>query len=236
MGSTVPLTDHGRELAAHWIAHEIGHNLGLFHPADGSLNLMNGPTRTTEQLTPDQIEAIFQWNFRNDSVAFIPQNGTHFPKLIPTAVPGDYNRNGTVDAADYTVWRDSMGSSDMAADGNANNAIDAGDLKIWQANLGTHILPQSLAGDFNHDGGVDAADYTVWRDTLGKLVTAGTGADANLNGVIDSGDFTIWRSNFGTRGSTIVGAAAGDVPEPATLLPAMIAGIVLTAFVRRRSR
>jgi hypothetical protein len=235
MGSTVPTTDHGRELAAHWIAHEIGHNLGLYHPADGSQNLMNGSTRTTEQLTPEQIYAIYQWNFRNDSVAYIPQGGTGFPHLIPSPVSGDYNRNGTVDAADYTVWRDTMGTIGyMAADGNKNNAIDVGDLAIWQSNLDKQVLPQSLPGDFNHDGLVDGADYTVWRDTMGKTVAAGTGADASVNGLVDAGDYGIWKTNFSMASSVVVGAAAEDVPEPATIVYAAIAAMLLVPFRRGR--
>ncbi len=31
--------------------------------------------------------------------------------LTPAGLPGDYNQNGTVDAADYTVWRDGLGST-----------------------------------------------------------------------------------------------------------------------------
>ena len=194
-------------------------------------NLMNGSTRTTEQLTPEQIGAIYQWNFRNDGVAFIPQGGTGFLRLIPSPVAGDYNRNGTVDAADYTVWRDTLGTIGyMAADGNKNNAIDAGDLTIWQSNLDKVVSPQSLPGDFNHDGRVDGADYTVWRDTLGKTVAAGTGADANLNGLIDSGDYGIWKTNFSMASSVVVGAAAADVPEPATIVYAVIAAMLVVPF------
>ena len=55
---------------------------------------------------------------------------------------GDYNHNGIVDAADYTVWRDSLGQDwrqALAADGNDNGMIDAGDFAVWTANFG-HIL------------------------------------------------------------------------------------------------
>jgi hypothetical protein len=51
---------------------------------------------------------------------------------------GDYNHNGIVDAADYTVWRDSLGSTvKLDADGNVNHMIDASDYDVWKANFGT---------------------------------------------------------------------------------------------------
>jgi hypothetical protein len=46
--------------------------------------------------------------------------------------PGDYNRDGLVDAADYTVWRDTWGSSeDRRADGDFSGVVDAGDYTVW---------------------------------------------------------------------------------------------------------
>jgi hypothetical protein len=51
---------------------------------------------------------------------------------------GDYNANGVVDAADYSIWRKTLGQSGtaLAADGNANGQIDAGDLAVWRAHFG----------------------------------------------------------------------------------------------------
>ena len=86
---------------------------------------------------PEQIDAILQSSMRNDNVAYIPVGGTGFPKLIPAPLVGDYNRDGKVDAADYTVWRDTLGSNTfMAADGNGNGTIDASDLTKWKTDLG----------------------------------------------------------------------------------------------------
>jgi hypothetical protein len=56
--------------------------------------------------------------------------------IVPGLV-GDYNQNGTVDAADYVLWRNTLGTmSDLRADGNGNGQIDAGDYDVWRANFG----------------------------------------------------------------------------------------------------
>ncbi|MCA9185324.1 MAG: hypothetical protein R3E01_18015 [Pirellulaceae bacterium] len=72
----------------------------------------------------------------------------------PFVLQGDYNGNGTVDAADYTIWKDSFGSSSsLAADGNGNGIIDAADYTIWKDNFGeslstffAHQVPEPATG------------------------------------------------------------------------------------------
>jgi hypothetical protein len=54
------------------------------------------------------------------------------------AVPGDYNGNGVVDAADQNTWRASYGLAvplGSGADGNGNATIDAGDYVVWRNNF-----------------------------------------------------------------------------------------------------
>ena len=58
-------------------------------------------------------------------------------------VPGDYNGDAIVDAADYTVWRDTLGSTtDLRANGDDSGAsagkIDAADYAVWKNNFGNH--------------------------------------------------------------------------------------------------
>jgi hypothetical protein len=53
------------------------------------------------------------------------------------ALAGDYNNNGAVNADDYTVWRNSFGSTtNLDADGNNNGVIDAADYVVWRKNVG----------------------------------------------------------------------------------------------------
>jgi hypothetical protein len=46
-----------------------------------------------------------------------------------------------VDAADYSLWRDSLGQfgGGLAADGNGNGQIDEADYGVWKSNYGTSL-------------------------------------------------------------------------------------------------
>ena len=56
-----------------------------------------------------------------------------------TPLLGDYNLNGSVDAADYIVWRNSLGQSVppfSGSDGDYDAIVDQGDYAVWRANFG----------------------------------------------------------------------------------------------------
>lgn len=74
-------------------------------------------------------------------------NGTIY--LVTNSVPlsGDYNRDGSVDAADYLVWRNSQGDVgyQLWADGSGNGRIEAADYEVWRAHFGT-VINRAAAG------------------------------------------------------------------------------------------
>lgn len=67
-------------------------------------------------------------------------------------LPGDYNNNGVVDAADYALWRDNEGSGTPLLNDNG---------------LGTPI---------------GTAHYNLWREHFGEEIGAGSGAGASAVG------------------------------------------------------
>ena len=67
--------------------------------------------------------------------------------VLSVTLTGDYNGNGNVDAADYSVWRDSLGrtGTGLAADGNGDHAITQADYDLWKMHFG-ESAPGSGAG------------------------------------------------------------------------------------------
>ena len=61
------------------------------------------------------------------------------PRFAPSGLPGDFNGDGVVDAADYTVWRDNVGEQEDGSvlGGNGNGGVvDETDLGLWKNQFG----------------------------------------------------------------------------------------------------
>ncbi len=126
------------------------------------LDLVFGEWWTDEELAADElgealvrafkgqyeIEASFGDFSQALSVA-LADGGLELDVALPFLL-GDYNGDGAVDAADYTVWRDALGQS---------------------------VLPGTGA-DGNHDGTVDEADFAVWKAHFGATMPTGTSTTA----------------------------------------------------------
>ena len=73
--------------------------------------------------------------------------------VSPTAEtigPGDFNADGTVDAADYTVWRDTLGQATDAfagADGDGDSQITSADYDVWKTNFGPTAAQSAGSAD-----------------------------------------------------------------------------------------
>jgi hypothetical protein len=55
------------------------------------------------------------------------------------ALPGDYNLNQVVDAADYVIWRKTLGSQVTlfaGADGDGNGRVETQDYNVWRTRFG----------------------------------------------------------------------------------------------------
>lgn len=97
--------------------------------------------------------------------------------------PGDYNDNGSLDAADYTVWRDNLDALvplGTGADGSNNGVIDTADHTRWvdSINAGADV---SLAGGPFKPGGNPGNTETIIGPTIPGL-TQGQLIDKNYAG------------------------------------------------------
>jgi hypothetical protein len=96
---------------------------------------------------------------------------------------GDYNKNGTVDAPDYTVWRDTLGSTtDFRANGTNEGAsldlIDGADYEVWKNAFGqtSTLVSPYMVGDTVNMRMVYTPPVTdpLNPDALTNVVTPGT--------------------------------------------------------------
>jgi cyclophilin family peptidyl-prolyl cis-trans isomerase len=115
--------------------------LNGFSPLPGNqFTILTATTKTGSFQSfdlPTTIPGYF-WNLDSTATAL---------KLV--MVGGDFNADGAVDAGDYTLWRNSLGSSVAAftgADASGNGVVDAADYAIWRSYFGRVALPSGGGG------------------------------------------------------------------------------------------
>ena len=62
------------------------------------------------------------------------------------------------------------------ADYNDNGIVDAADYPIWRKTLGQAVIPIGSGADGNNDGFVTQADFDLWRAHFGNPFGSGTGS------------------------------------------------------------
>jgi hypothetical protein len=74
--------------------------------------------------------------------------------ISPLLLAGDYNNDGTVNAADYQEWRQQFGRTgqSLSADGNGDGVVDTADYIIWRKSMpaasntnGASVVPEPVS-------------------------------------------------------------------------------------------
>jgi hypothetical protein len=101
------------------------------------------------------------------------------------ALAGDYNRDGSVDAADYVVWRDTFGQQTPQLAGAPVLLEDPPEFQVLS--LGDMRANGAVSGTCNHTTSncevIDDADYEVWRANFGRTVSSSSSSTGSSVGV-----------------------------------------------------
>jgi hypothetical protein len=113
---------------------------GAFVPQPGdTFPILTAATGVTGQFTTLSLPAL------TSNLAWKLRYATNDLTLVAT-LPYDFNGDGEVSAADYVVWRDTLGRSIHAgtgADGNFDGQITSADFDLWRAHFGETVASAS---------------------------------------------------------------------------------------------
>ncbi len=127
--------DGGEELYDH--DHDGEELYNLLHPSQAAKVKLFGMSET-------QVEAVKQWLSQRLDEALAQRAEPGYPSAIDDLLPGDFNNDGRVDAADSTVWRDNLGKEvpvGAAGDGDFDGRVEQDDRPIWLDNYGRKREP-----------------------------------------------------------------------------------------------
>jgi len=94
-------------------------------------------------------------------------------RVAAPVLPGDYNDNDTVDAADYVLWRNNEGTTNVLANDPIGGTIGAAQFNQWRASFGNSIVVGAGSGSGSSAAGSASAtvpEPSAWH--LALYVTA----------------------------------------------------------------
>ncbi len=135
------------------------------------LGLPNGAGTGIVYWYPESVQLPNYIPYNGGSTALFDTNHSALAALGTfgvTIAPGDYNHDGTVDLADYVVWRNTLDQTGvaLAADGNGNGQIDTGDYDVWRAHFG----PSAGSGSSSSTAGAVPEPATLFLIAVGSVL------------------------------------------------------------------
>lgn len=146
--------------------------------------------------------------------------------LFRQPVQGDYSRNGMVDAADYVVWRKTLGTNvpnGTGADGNGNGIIDAYDFGVWRANYG-NTMASLGSGTLATEATSNVEQSSNSTQTTTVAVTSATDTNSLAKG---EGIDLVSKASSGTNTTATAEAVTGTRDSIGTVPETIYAGYAL---------
>ena len=131
---------------------------------------------------------------------------------------GDYSKNGVVDAADYVLWRKTLGSTwDLQADGSGNGFVDQADYTFWRSNYGAVVVPSGGSGS-GSGAEADVGELTSPANLSAALAAASSVASSPARSVAANGSPAVDSAfaDFGFSPSTTGTTSNARLAMPAT--------------------
>jgi hypothetical protein len=127
----------------------------FFDPLLVALANNGGPTLTHALQTgsPAIGHGLNPLNLDND------QRGAAYPRAV----------GGTADIGAFELQ--TVATPDLRGDYNGNHVVDAADFVVWRKTIGANVT-QYAGADGTGDGQIDGADYEVWRGNFGATSSA----------------------------------------------------------------
>jgi glucose/arabinose dehydrogenase len=155
---------------------------------------------------------------------------------------GDFNGDSKVDAADYVVWRKTLGTTGVAAysgaDGDGDGGIDQGDFDVWRANFGRTLGVGSGAAVSPATGSTVPAQGSEAAEAPSTAVSSSlsdSSASARITAGFESAPVTGSLTTSGASQETISAHGQSSAPQAAFASSIAARDRALAAFARSES-
>lgn len=107
----------------------------------------------TQQLTASSLDELRFGDLVGTNNGILEIDYLRFAPLPALAIAGDYNDDGLVDAADYTVWRDNLGTGHSLPNDATPESVTLADYDVWKDHFGLTSGSGSSAVDVVPESG-----------------------------------------------------------------------------------